>query len=324
MQHTEIIFRLNAMGDILLLIPTLREMQNSGIDTHLVINQRWAELAGFLPAKTHLYTGTGSMLRLAAKLKALRPAAVHDLQGKVPTIVLRMLIPANRKTAYQKRSFKEQLMAIRKAYPLFFSDQRPIWQKYAETVGVKIANPDPSLNLSRQYLKSSHEMVESLDLKPGRFILIHAEASKKAKTLPKQLLDAVIKKTRLPVALIGTTTDNWYNNEKVIDLRNRILLNQLPGFISLSAGMISSDSGPMHLARAVNVPLAAVFLQTDPCLGFSPVPGKKVLIVSRSLPCKPCSLHGQREICPEGHFACRDLPAEETADEILEFLGAVA
>jgi heptosyltransferase-2 len=90
--------------------------------------------------------------------------------------------------------------------------------------------------------------------------------------------------------------------------------------MKLSAGIISSDSGPMHLARACEIPVVGIFVQTDPSLGFSPVPGKNVMVISNPLPCKPCSLHGQRQVCPEGHFACRKFNPEEVAEKISRFL----
>ena len=90
--------------------------------------------------------------------------------------------------------------------------------------------------------------------------------------------------------------------------------------ISFAKAVISTDSGPMHLARAVNTPLVAIFFQTDPSLGFSPIPSDKTLVISESLPCKPCSLHGQNEVCPAGHFKCRQIDIEKTVKQIFDFL----
>ena len=105
----------------------------------------------------------------------------------------------------------------------------------------------------------------------------------------------------------------------IIDLRGKIPLSELPWVMSLSSGIISSDSGPMHLARAVDIPVAGIFLQTDPCLGFSPIPGPRVKVISRPLGCKPCSLHGRRSVCPEKTWACRDLSWDEIAADIAAF-----
>lgn len=320
MPDNEIILRLNAMGDILLAVPTLRAIAKQGVEVHLVINSRWQELAEFLPARVHLFAGTGSLIRLAGKLKSLNPGAVFDLQGKLSTIALRNLINAPITRVYQKRRISEQFMAMRSQYPLRFYDQRPVWQKYAETCGVEIDNPDPSLVLTDTYLSECKKIAADAGLHEKQFILIHPEASKPGKEIPQALLSSLQQLSPLPTAVFGTAKSSLTIAAPHLDLRNRFSLYYLPGILSLAAAVISSDSGPMHMARAVNAPLAALFFQTCPSLGFSPVPASNVLIISRELPCKPCSLHGQNDSCPEGHFACRALDPEETARQIFSFL----
>lgn len=65
-----------------------------------------------------------------------------------------------------------------------------------------------------------------------------------------------------------------------------------------------NDSAPMHLASAVNAPVAAVFCSTVPEFGFTPLSATHHIIQTQeSLLCRPCGLHGRRS-CPQGHFAC--------------------
>jgi len=319
MAEKEIVIRLNAMGDILLAVPTLHAINARGVEVHLVINQRWQPIAEFLPAVTHLFAGTGSLGKLASDLRKIEASAVFDLQGKLASIALRNLINAPITRIYQKRSLSEQFQAIRGKYPLRFYDQRPVWQKYATTCGVSIDKPDPSLKLPESYIDQCRDLLLQLGLHEKKFIALHPHASKPGKELQTELIEALIKKSDLPVVLFGIG-ERDFGLKKCIDLRNQIGLNSLPGFLKLASAVISSDSGPMHLARAVDVPLAAIFLQTCPSLGFTPVDGPNTIIISHDHPCKPCSLHGENDSCPEGHFACRFLPANKTADEIFHFL----
>lgn len=322
MPEREIVLRLNAMGDILLAVPTLRAMASNDVEVHLVVNSRWQALTSFLPAHTHLFAGTGSLIRLGKELKSLNPRALFDLQGKLSTIALRSLVGAPITRIYQKRSLHEQFSAISRQYPLRLFDQRPVWQKYAEVCGVDVSEPDPSLNLSDAYLQECRDIFTGAGLQEKKFIAIHPEASKPGKELTQALLTQLQKDSPLLTVVIGTAKSTLQVTSPHLDMRNRFELYHLPGFLKLSAGVISSDSGPMHLARAVNTPLAAIFLQTCPSLGFSPVPAANTLVISRELPCKPCSLHGQNDTCPEGHFACRDLEAASTAAQIFNFLTA--
>ena len=66
----------------------------------------------------------------------------------------------------------------------------------------------------------------------------------------------------------------------------------------------TNDSGPMHLASAVNAPTAAIFCSTLPEFGFGPLSDKKYIIeIKENLECRPCGIHG-RSTCPKGHFKC--------------------
>ena len=319
MSNVEIVLRLNAMGDILLTVPTLRALAANDTEVHLVINERWRPLAEFLPAKVHFYNGTTSLIHLANELKRLKSEALFDLQGKLSTIALRTLVNSPITRVYQKRTLSEQFQAIGHKYPLRFSDNRPVWQKYADICGVNINNPDASLVLTKDYLDECRKILSSFGLTEKSFIFIHPEASKSGKVLTSELVEAIQKSSPIPTVLIGNGNTEFVVNEPHFDIRNKIQLRYLPGIISLSKAMISSDSGPMHLARAVDIPLVAIFLQTAPSLGFSPIPSEKTMIISEDLPCKPCSLHGQNDNCPEGHFKCRLINVEKTVEQIFDF-----
>ena len=319
MSNIEIVLRLNAMGDILLTVPTLRALAANDTEVHLVINERWRPLAEFLPAKIHFYNGAASLIPLANELKRLKSESLFDLQGKLSTIALRTLVNSPITRVYQKRTWGEQLQAIGHRYPLRFSDNRPVWQKYADVCGVSIDKPDASLNLSDSYIDECRKILESVGLKEKSFIFIHPEASKPGKIMTSEFVSAIQAASPVPTAIIGNGHTELSCKAPHLDLRNRFELRYLPGLLSLASAVISTDSGPMHLARAVNTPLVAIFLQTDPSLGFSPIPSEKTFVISESLPCKPCSLHGQNEVCPAGHFKCRQIDIEKTVKQIFDF-----
>jgi heptosyltransferase-2 len=65
-----------------------------------------------------------------------------------------------------------------------------------------------------------------------------------------------------------------------------------------------NDSAPMHLASAVNAPVAAIFCSTIPAFGFGPLSDRHFIIETpERLSCRPCGLHGYKA-CPLGHFKC--------------------
>jgi heptosyltransferase-2 len=65
-----------------------------------------------------------------------------------------------------------------------------------------------------------------------------------------------------------------------------------------------NDSGPVHLASAVNAPQVLVYCSTTPFLGFGPLSDGGIYIeTSENLPCRPCGITGKKE-CPLQHFNC--------------------
>ncbi len=76
------------------------------------------------------------------------------------------------------------------------------------------------------------------------------------------------------------------------------------GMMQAAQWVLTNDSGPMHLASAVNAPTVAVFCSTTPDYGFGPLSLKRAVVETlHSLDCKPCGLHGHVK-CPKSHFDC--------------------
>jgi len=80
-----------------------------------------------------------------------------------------------------------------------------------------------------------------------------------------------------------------------IDLTGKTAIADLPALLSQCHLFIGNDSGAMHVAAAVGLPIVAVFGPTDP-LGTAPVT-PRCSIVQQKPYCSPCFLRR----CPTDH-----------------------
>lgn len=86
--------------------------------------------------------------------------------------------------------------------------------------------------------------------------------------------------------------------EQVVDLAGRTSLEQAVDLMSRAGGVVANDSGLMHIAAALERPLAVVYGSTSP--GFTPPLSDTVTVHQLEVDCGPCF---ERE-CPLGHMKC--------------------
>lgn len=151
-------------------------------------------------------------------------------------------------------------------------------------------------------------------LKTTQYICIAPASLWKTKQLPGDQWAQLI--TQMPseynIYLLGSDADKELCEDIIRRSRNKGVMN-LAGKLSLldTAALMEhsrmnyvNDSAPMHIASAMNAPVAAVFCSTVPGFGFGPLSEKSMIIeTKKSLTCRPCGLHGH-DACPKKHFDC--------------------
>ena len=81
-------------------------------------------------------------------------------------------------------------------------------------------------------------------------------------------------------------------------------------------GLLTNDTGLMHMAAAVGIPIVAIFGSTVKEFGFFPYRADATILENNDLWCRPCT-HIGRKRCPLGHFNCmRKISVEQVYNEV--------
>ncbi len=93
------------------------------------------------------------------------------------------------------------------------------------------------------------------------------------------------------------------------NLAGKTSLRELMAALKLCNALLTNDSGPMHLAAALGVPVVAIFGSTSPEL-TGPIFSKGSRIIRSDVPCSPCFL---RE-CPIDFRCMKGIAVEQVVD----------
>jgi len=95
--------------------------------------------------------------------------------------------------------------------------------------------------------------------------------------------------------------------KKPVDLTGKTAIGDLPALLSQCQLFLGNDSGAMHVAAAVGLPVVAVFGPTDP-FGTAPVTPRSCIVQYKPY-CSPCFLRR----CPTDHRCMNNITAEMVA-----------
>lgn len=147
------------------------------------------------------------------------------------------------------------------------------------------------------------------------YVVLNPSASCPSKIWPAErfglLSDQLQERYRLQVALIGSLADRHFAHKvkehtslPVIDLSGKLSLGGLGWLLKQARLLISNDSGPVHVARAVETPVISIFGRNRAGLSprrWGPL-GEGGKVVHKEVACPVCLAHNCRI-----NFLCLDV-----------------
>ena len=286
-----LLIRLSALGDLVIMTSALEYLKNKG-EVTLITKKRYFDL----------FSNDSRVKRLIDENDFDIVRHEHfdiacDLHAKPKTLTKLFKINAEKKCVFDKRPIQRRLAVWFKKkikeVPLYKLYVKPL-QKYFEDNSF----PLPSLQIQFKRPK---------DL-PERYITVFPGASQKQKMWPLdyfiKVSENVFEKYGIPSVYLGAEDTALPEKPFIIDRMGEKPLSYIINTAKYSILVISNDSGPAHIAAAVNTPLFVIFGPTIPEFGFRPVSKAPVFLFERNdLGCRPCSLHGEKK-CKYGDLRC--------------------
>jgi len=141
------------------------------------------------------------------------------------------------------------------------------------------------------------------------------------------LVDLLVEKNDVNVVLIGgreemeladEVLEQVVHRDAVVSLVGRTSLRQLPELLRACALYVGNNSGPKHIAAALDVPTIGIHSGVVDAIEWGPI-GSRAVAVRRNMACSPCYL-ARPEDCSRG-FACmrglEPIAVQELAETLL-------
>jgi heptosyltransferase-2 len=326
-----LVVRLTALGDVLLATPAVRALSAAQPQARIdwLTHAAYAPLLEGLPFVNEVLRyhpgedgGVRGSGRLWHMVRGRRYDAVIDLQHKPRTALLSLASGARVTLAAHRRTFGGMIAAgLGRDRPLRGPHQA---QRYLKAIGSLLAAPaDPGplqIGLAPTTRVQAEAEVEKLlgGARQPLVALAPGAAHATKRWSPARFAEvgrALCEGGQRELVLLGGPADAAELDALRAGLGALPAIDarwlELPALAVLVARcqlVISNDSGPVHLAQAVGVPVVDVFGPTSP-ERWAPR-GPQARAVSLRLACSPCTNHGG-EHCPLGHHDClRHLDAE--------------
>lgn len=201
------------------------------------------------------------------------------------------------------------------------------YKRLLEPLGIERSATKPRLLFSKEEKEAVEQLLMQRGFKKnGKLLAIHPGAAYGwAKSWPierfRSLVEALSKKEGLFIAVLGDPAMRPLVQDicrglpkRVIDLAGATNLRELGALIGLSDLLVANDSGPMHIATAVNTPLVALFGSTDEEI-TGPY-GRPEFVLSKKVACSPCF----RKVCPIDFRCMKNISVEEVLERVEKIL----
>ena len=326
---TTLVIRLSSLGDIAIAIPVLYSVAKKYPEDNflLLTKSSWQSMFVNKPSNLTIYPvytkdrhkGIRGIIRLLRELSSVinvREIKIADIHGVIRSYFVDFYFRFKGKPVVvidkgkrEKQKLIRQKNKIMKPVKTTLDRYREVFEKLGY---------DSSLCFNGLF--SEKPVNEQIRIGIAPF------AKHRGKTYPlEQMEEVVCRLNELPnlqIVLWGgkdnhKLLESWAEKHvKVTSVAGRMSLQEELFLMNQMDLMISMDSANMQLASLVNTPVISIWGATHPFAGFYGYNQNESNIIQLDLPCRPCSIFGNKP-CKQGDYAClKQITPEMIVDKV--------
>jgi len=201
--------------------------------------------------------------------------------------------------------------------------------KYLQPLGLKnFKDFMPEIFLSQKDILTAKNILNTLNLTTKNKIGIFASAKYQTRQYPTNnlilLSKLIVKYTQFQIIFLFGKDDNktlsklhksLFNEKNIHFISPKINIGELASLIKEMDILITNDTGPKHIAIALNIPTLTIYGATDEKI-WNPPDKKHFPIIRKNYPCAPCNKY----ICPKNLECLKELSANEVFKKLKELI----
>ena len=263
---------------------------------------------------------------ILGRLRQTRYDIVVDLHRTLRSRLLYHGILAQRKLAYTKHTIRRALFVhlgwntLRAMTPVPELYMAPL-----RRLGMTMSLPPLEMHLTAESQEAMQAYLQQ-ELPESRrrpLLAVAPGARWSTKRWPVErfavVAQTVAQAQQAAVVVLGSAEDSQLAQQlcqqlsvPVLNSTGKLSLMHTAALLQQCHLLLSNDSGLMHMAAALQVPVVAIFGPTVQEFGFYPFKASAE-VVSAALACRPCSTKGSMR-CPRSHHQCMQ---QVTAADVL-------
>jgi lipopolysaccharide heptosyltransferase II len=330
--HKVLFFKPGAIGDLLHTLPALKALRKKfpAAQVTVIVSPGLESLIQGTPYADNVQVF--DRVKHQRHLKDLIEYAMHlrderydlfiDMQPSLRSMVLRLMSKARHVLVYRKQKKSRAGERRLHATENFLETLRPLGiDSSVESIELPVA-ADVHSKITRFLIARNID-----DKRPLIALNCSVGAARPARNwFPERfasLADRLIDELDTQIIFVGGNEDRDLVQRVLAGMRNKAVsaagdlsIPESAALLARCKCLVSADTGPLHLATAVQTPVVGLFGSTDPCR-TGPI-GRGHQVIIKDIDCVPC----EEKQCPLGTRACMaDIAVDEVFNAVRKILG---